>query len=47
MIRGPACYKPRTTLAKTRLGWKPTLSFKGLVEMMVDADLGRLRRANP
>lgn len=27
--------------------WKPTLSFKRLVEMMVDADLGRLRRANP
>ena len=25
--------------ADAKLGWKPTVSFKGLVEMMVDADL--------
>jgi GDPmannose 4,6-dehydratase len=25
--------------ARTRLGWKPEVDFKGLVEMMVDADL--------
>jgi len=26
----------------TELNWKPTVSFEGLVKMMVDADLGRL-----
>ena len=25
--------------AQTKLGWKPTVSFKQLIEMMVDADL--------
>lgn len=30
--------------AQTRLGWKPTVDFKRLVEMMVDADLKRLAR---
>jgi GDPmannose 4,6-dehydratase len=28
--------------AKKVLGWEPAVSFKGLVEMMVDADLARL-----
>lgn len=27
--------------AKAELGWQPSVSFKGLVEMMVDADLAR------
>jgi GDPmannose 4,6-dehydratase len=27
--------------AKTKLGWKPAVDFKGLVRMMVDADLAR------
>ena len=27
------------TKARTRLGWKPEVSFQGLVDMMVDADL--------
>jgi GDPmannose 4,6-dehydratase len=27
--------------AKAELGWQPSVTFKGLVEMMVDADLGR------
>jgi GDPmannose 4,6-dehydratase len=27
--------------AQTRLGWKPTVDFKGLVHMMVDEDLAR------
>ncbi len=27
--------------AQTRLGWKPTVDFKGLVHMMVEADLAR------
>ena len=29
--------------AKTQLGWEPTVDFKGLVHMMVDADLERLK----
>jgi GDPmannose 4,6-dehydratase len=29
--------------ARTKLGWKPEVTFKGLIEMMVDADLRRLR----
>jgi GDPmannose 4,6-dehydratase len=32
--------------AKKKLGWEPKVSFKGLVEMMVDADVARLKRAN-
>jgi GDPmannose 4,6-dehydratase len=31
--------------ARSRLGWTPTVTFAGLVNMMVDADLARLRRA--
>lgn len=30
--------------AKKVLGWKPTTDFKGLVKMMVDADLARVQR---
>jgi GDPmannose 4,6-dehydratase len=30
--------------AKKKLGWAPTVDFKGLVTMMVDADLGRVTR---
>ena len=33
------------TKAKTKLGWTPEVSFQGLVTMMVDADLTRLRPA--
>ncbi len=33
------------TKARTQLGWKPTVDFKALVEMMVDADLMRLDAA--
>ncbi|MEK7367021.1 MAG: GDP-mannose 4,6-dehydratase, partial [candidate division NC10 bacterium] len=29
------------TKARTKLGWVPTVSFEGLVAMMVDADLKR------
>jgi GDPmannose 4,6-dehydratase len=29
--------------ARTTLGWQPTVDFKGLVAMMTDADLARLR----
>jgi GDPmannose 4,6-dehydratase len=28
--------------ARARFGWEPTIDFKGLVEMMVDADVARL-----
>jgi len=31
------------TLAQRELGWTPKVSFEGLVHMMVDADLARLR----
>jgi GDPmannose 4,6-dehydratase len=30
-----------STKARTRLGWEPTVDFKGLIAMMVDADLAR------
>ncbi|MFH0963826.1 MAG: GDP-mannose 4,6-dehydratase [Planctomycetota bacterium] len=48
----PAFYRPAevdllqgdATLAKKELGWKPTVTFKQLVEMMVDADIERLQR---
>jgi GDPmannose 4,6-dehydratase len=30
------------TKARTVLGWQPSIDFKGLIEMMVDADLARL-----
>ena len=33
--------------AKTQLGWEPTVAFKELVTMMVDADLERCKKANP
>ena len=29
--------------AKRKLGWEPTMSFEGLVDVMVDAELERLR----
>ena len=29
---------------KKILGWKPTVSFKGLIEMMVDSDLKYLKK---
>ena len=28
--------------ARTRLGWEPEVTFRGLVEMMVDADMERV-----
>ena len=33
--------------AKKELGWEPKVDFRGLVEMMVDADLARLSGATP
>ncbi len=48
----PALFRPAevTTLrgdvskARAKLGWKPTVDFAGLVRMMVEADLERVRR---
>jgi GDPmannose 4,6-dehydratase len=34
-----------STKARTKLGWTPEVDFKGLVTMMVDADLERVRAA--
>ncbi len=31
--------------ARAKLGWVPTVDFEGLIRMMVDADLDRLRRS--
>jgi GDPmannose 4,6-dehydratase len=33
------------TKARTELGWQPSVDFRGLIEMMVDADLARLKAA--
>jgi GDPmannose 4,6-dehydratase len=30
--------------AQKKLGWKPEVSFEQLIEMMVDADLERVKR---
>jgi GDPmannose 4,6-dehydratase len=34
-----------STKARTQLNWKPAVDFKGLIEMMVDADVDRLASA--
>ena len=34
-----------STLARKELGWEPTVSFEGLVKMMVDSDMKRLSEA--
>lgn len=36
------CLKGDYSKARKKLGWKPTVDFKGLVEMMVKADLERV-----
>ena len=48
----PEFYRPaevhrllgNSTKARTNLGWKPEVSFEGLIELMVDADLARVRK---
>jgi GDPmannose 4,6-dehydratase len=35
------------TLARNELGWQPSVDFKGLVRMMVEADLARARERHP
>src|SRR3989304_5050421 len=49
---GPALLRPAEvdhlvgdpSKARTELGWSPTVDFRGLVTMMVDADMARLAR---
>jgi len=52
VVQDPRFYRPAEvdllisdpTRAKTELGWSPKVSFKGLVEMMVESDLQRLSK---
>jgi GDPmannose 4,6-dehydratase len=51
VVQDPKFYRPAEvdllisdpTKAREVLGWKPTVTFRGLVELMVDADLEHLR----
>jgi GDPmannose 4,6-dehydratase len=46
LVRGPAELHDLvgdSSKARTRLGWAPTLDFEGLVHLLVDADVERLR----
>ena len=38
--------KADPTKAREQLGWKPTVSFEELVQMMVEADLRQLKAAS-
>jgi len=52
VVQDPSFYRPaevdhllgNSTKARRVLGWKPEVDFKGLVRMMVEADLERYRR---
>lgn len=52
VLQDPRFYRPAEvdllisdpSRAKTELGWSPKVSFKGLVEMMVESDLQRLSK---
>ena len=52
VVEDPALLRPAevdhligdATKARATFGWKPSVDFRGLVEMMVDADLERRRR---
>lgn len=52
VIQSPKFFRPAEvdllvgdpSKAKTRLGWEPKVKFKGLVELMVDADIERLEQ---
>ena len=51
LVDDPALYRPAevdhllgdSSLARDDLGWEPSVDFQTLIEMMVDADLERLR----
>ena len=36
--------RAKATKAETKLGWKPKVSFKQLIKIMVEADLKRLKK---
>lgn len=52
VVQDPAFYRPAEVdllvgdpaKAKAKLGWEPKVSFRGLIEMMVDADLKKWER---
>jgi GDPmannose 4,6-dehydratase len=52
VVIDPALYRPAEvdhlrgdpSRARTELGWEPRVSFRELIEMMVDADVARIRR---
>jgi len=52
VIEDPAFYRPAEpyplvadpTHAHNQLGWKPSLSFNSLIQMMVKADLAKLQK---
>jgi GDPmannose 4,6-dehydratase len=54
VVVDPAFFRPAEvdlltgdpSLARKELGWEPRVAFKQLVEMMVDADIDRLRRGH-
>jgi len=53
VVVDPKCFRPvdinvsygDASKARSALGWEPKVSFRSLVEMMVDADMERLRSA--
>jgi GDPmannose 4,6-dehydratase len=53
IVIDPALYRPAEVdhllgdagLARAELGWQPSVDFRELIEMMVDADVERLRGA--
>jgi len=55
VVVDPSFYRPAevdhllgdASRARAMLGWAPEVDFRGLVEMMVDADVARLRSGNP
>lgn len=54
VVQDPKFYRPAevdllvgdASLAGSKLGWEPTVDFRGLVQLMVDADLRALRDPN-
>jgi GDPmannose 4,6-dehydratase len=54
VVSDPAFYRPAEvdllvsdpTRARTVLGWEPEISFAGLIQLMVDADLAHLKQVH-
>jgi GDPmannose 4,6-dehydratase len=55
VVVDPSLYRPAevdhlrgdASRAREELGWSPTMTFKDLIELMVDADLERLKTGAP